>query len=266
MGDYEDLFAPGCEEVFYAFSAGCPRLINLLADRALLAGFSRQERPVPPRAARAQGQGDGRAAGARPVHSEALASRRRRRAASRRRAKFRGRDPLRDVSALAGARGAVRKRPVARPAQGYNLGHAARPRRLLPRAAARATRASTGASSSPCAPPASTAARSARRRRRTARTAVRPVRGGGRGGRLPALPALPARGGARHAGLARQLRDGLARAAPDRRRRARRGERRRARRAARRRRPPPAPALRAAPRRVAARGRRDASRLTSPSS
>ena len=39
----EDIFAPGCDEIFYAFSAGCPRLVNLLADRALLAGFSRQE-------------------------------------------------------------------------------------------------------------------------------------------------------------------------------------------------------------------------------
>jgi general secretion pathway protein A len=47
-GRVEDLFAPGCEEVFYAFSAGCPRLVNLLADRALLSGFSRQERPVSP--------------------------------------------------------------------------------------------------------------------------------------------------------------------------------------------------------------------------
>jgi general secretion pathway protein A len=45
---FEDLFLPGSEEVFYAFSAGCPRLVNLLADRALLAGFSRQERPVKP--------------------------------------------------------------------------------------------------------------------------------------------------------------------------------------------------------------------------
>jgi MSHA biogenesis protein MshM len=43
---FEDLFVPGSEEIFYAFSAGCPRLVNLLADRALLAGFSRQERPV----------------------------------------------------------------------------------------------------------------------------------------------------------------------------------------------------------------------------
>ena len=44
----EDIFAPGCEEIFYAFSAGCPRLVNLLADRALLAGFSRQERLIKP--------------------------------------------------------------------------------------------------------------------------------------------------------------------------------------------------------------------------
>lgn len=44
----EDVFAPGCEEIFYAFSAGCPRLVNLLADRALLAGFSRQERVIRP--------------------------------------------------------------------------------------------------------------------------------------------------------------------------------------------------------------------------
>ena len=47
-GRLEDLFAPGCEEIFYAFSAGCPRLVNLLADRALLAGFSRQERLIKP--------------------------------------------------------------------------------------------------------------------------------------------------------------------------------------------------------------------------
>ena len=47
-GRLEEVFAPGCEEVLYAFSAGCPRLVNLLADRALLSGFSRQERPVRP--------------------------------------------------------------------------------------------------------------------------------------------------------------------------------------------------------------------------
>src|SRR5262245_8942630 len=45
-GDYASVFAPGAARVFYATCGGCPRLINLLADRALLAGFSAQERPV----------------------------------------------------------------------------------------------------------------------------------------------------------------------------------------------------------------------------
>lgn len=47
-GRLEDVFAPGCDEILYAFSAGCPRLVNLLADRTLLAAFARQERPVRP--------------------------------------------------------------------------------------------------------------------------------------------------------------------------------------------------------------------------
>jgi general secretion pathway protein A len=47
-GRVEEIFTSGCEEVFYAFSAGCPRLVNLLADRALLAAFARQERPIRP--------------------------------------------------------------------------------------------------------------------------------------------------------------------------------------------------------------------------
>jgi general secretion pathway protein A len=47
-GRYAEVFAPGCDEVFYAFSCGCPRLINLLADRALLSAFVRQERPIRP--------------------------------------------------------------------------------------------------------------------------------------------------------------------------------------------------------------------------
>lgn len=45
-GRYTDIFEPGADAVFYAFSAGSPRLINLLGDRALLSAFSRQERPV----------------------------------------------------------------------------------------------------------------------------------------------------------------------------------------------------------------------------
>ena len=46
-GLYAEVFAPGCDAIFYSFSGGCPRMINLLADRALLSAFARQERPVP---------------------------------------------------------------------------------------------------------------------------------------------------------------------------------------------------------------------------
>ncbi len=47
-GRYEEVFAPGCEVTFYAFSAGCPRLMSLLADRALLSAYGREQRPVSP--------------------------------------------------------------------------------------------------------------------------------------------------------------------------------------------------------------------------
>jgi general secretion pathway protein A len=46
-GRFEDVFEPGVESVFHEFSQGCPRLMSLLADRALLAGFAKQLRPVP---------------------------------------------------------------------------------------------------------------------------------------------------------------------------------------------------------------------------
>ena len=46
-GKYEDIFAPGLEPIFYAAALGCPRLISLLADRSLLAAYSRQAKPVP---------------------------------------------------------------------------------------------------------------------------------------------------------------------------------------------------------------------------
>ncbi|MCG8591492.1 MAG: AAA family ATPase [Proteobacteria bacterium] len=46
-GRYEDIFAPGAESVFYSFSAGCPRLLSLLADRVLLAAYSQEVRPIP---------------------------------------------------------------------------------------------------------------------------------------------------------------------------------------------------------------------------
>jgi general secretion pathway protein A len=47
-GRYEEIFAPGSEPTFYAFSSGCPRLVSLLADRVLLTAFGKQLRPVPP--------------------------------------------------------------------------------------------------------------------------------------------------------------------------------------------------------------------------
>lgn len=47
-GRYEEIFAPGVETVFYWFSQGCPRLISLLADRVLLAAYSKQIAPIGP--------------------------------------------------------------------------------------------------------------------------------------------------------------------------------------------------------------------------
>lgn len=48
-GHFEDLFYADAEDLFSEFSNGCPRLVNLLADRALLAAYARGLRPVPPR-------------------------------------------------------------------------------------------------------------------------------------------------------------------------------------------------------------------------
>lgn len=47
-GRFEEVFEEDVEPVFAAFSSGCPRLINILADRALLSAFAKQVRPVPP--------------------------------------------------------------------------------------------------------------------------------------------------------------------------------------------------------------------------
>ncbi len=46
-GSYEEIFKADVEPTFYWFSGGCPRLISLLADRVMLAAFSRQIRPIP---------------------------------------------------------------------------------------------------------------------------------------------------------------------------------------------------------------------------
>jgi len=45
-GKYDEVFEPGLEPLFYSASLGCPRMISLLADRSLLAAYSRQSRPV----------------------------------------------------------------------------------------------------------------------------------------------------------------------------------------------------------------------------
>ncbi len=45
-GRFEEIFSPGVAPVFYRFSQGCPRLISLLADRVLLAAYSKQIAPI----------------------------------------------------------------------------------------------------------------------------------------------------------------------------------------------------------------------------
>ena len=37
---YEDIFEEGLDDVFYNATGGCPRLLSLLADRALLTAFA----------------------------------------------------------------------------------------------------------------------------------------------------------------------------------------------------------------------------------
>ncbi len=54
-GKYEQIFEAGLEPLFYAATGGCPRLISLLADRSLLAAYSKQKRPVPREIVEAKG-------------------------------------------------------------------------------------------------------------------------------------------------------------------------------------------------------------------
>lgn len=46
-GRLDAIFQPGVEEAFHAFSGGSPRLVNVLADRALISAFGKGVRPVP---------------------------------------------------------------------------------------------------------------------------------------------------------------------------------------------------------------------------
>jgi len=45
-GNFQQIFPPGVGRVFFDTCGGCPRLLSLLADRVLLAGYAAQERPV----------------------------------------------------------------------------------------------------------------------------------------------------------------------------------------------------------------------------
>ena len=73
-GRYEEVFGPGVEKVFYEFSRGCPRLINLLADRVLLAAYGKSVRPVPAELVekKARGMADSAALLPGPIHPAPL--------------------------------------------------------------------------------------------------------------------------------------------------------------------------------------------------
>ena len=58
-GSFDEIFAPGVEATFYWFSGGCPRLLSLLADRVLLAAYSKGLRPVDPEFVEAKAKGMG---------------------------------------------------------------------------------------------------------------------------------------------------------------------------------------------------------------
>ena len=44
--EYKDIFEEGLENIFYTATGGCPRLLSLLADRALLTAFARSSKLV----------------------------------------------------------------------------------------------------------------------------------------------------------------------------------------------------------------------------
>lgn len=46
--DLDNVFEAGIEAPFYSFSRGCPRLINLLADRVLLSAYAKGLKPIGP--------------------------------------------------------------------------------------------------------------------------------------------------------------------------------------------------------------------------
>jgi len=46
-GRFAEIFGEGVDRAFADFADGCPRLLNLLADRVLLAAYSKSLRPIP---------------------------------------------------------------------------------------------------------------------------------------------------------------------------------------------------------------------------
>jgi general secretion pathway protein A len=44
--DYKNVFEEGLEDIFYTATGGCPRLLSLLADRALLTAFAQSSKRV----------------------------------------------------------------------------------------------------------------------------------------------------------------------------------------------------------------------------
>lgn len=47
-GVYEKIFQPGVEQALHEYSGGCPRILNLIADAALLAAFSKNIKVLTP--------------------------------------------------------------------------------------------------------------------------------------------------------------------------------------------------------------------------
>ncbi|HTF33057.1 MAG TPA: AAA family ATPase [Myxococcota bacterium] len=47
-GTYEEVFGSGVEPLIHAFTGGYPRAISILADRCLISGYARQQKPITP--------------------------------------------------------------------------------------------------------------------------------------------------------------------------------------------------------------------------
>lgn len=68
-GRLEEVFAPGTEDVFHAYSQGSPRLVNVLADRVLISAFGKGIKPVPPALVEQKAKAMAEAAGRQPLEN-----------------------------------------------------------------------------------------------------------------------------------------------------------------------------------------------------